>query len=30
MKGNMMKWDLTIPQAILHAEKYNFDGKNQK
>ncbi len=27
MKGNMMKWDLTIPQAILHAEKYNFDGK---
>ena len=27
MKGNMMNWDLTIPQAILHAEKYNFDGK---
>ena len=22
-----MNWDLTIPQAILHAEKYNFDGK---
>ena len=27
MKGNMMNWDLTIPQAILHAEKYNVDGK---
>ena len=27
MKGNMMNWGLTIPQAILHAEKYNFDGK---
>ena len=27
MKGNMMNWDLTIPQAISHAEKYNFDGK---
>ena len=27
MKGNMMNWDLTIPQAILHAEKYNSDGK---
>ena len=27
MKGNMMGWDLTIPQAISHAEKYNFDGK---
>ena len=27
MKGNMMNWDITIPQAILHAEKYNFDGK---
>ena len=26
MKGNMMNWDLTIPHAILHAEKYNFDG----
>ncbi|MDA9027552.1 long-chain fatty acid--CoA ligase [Gammaproteobacteria bacterium] len=27
MKGNMMEWDLTIPQAISHAEKYNFDGQ---
>ena len=27
MNGNMMGWDLTIPQAISHAEKYNFDGK---
>ena len=27
MKGNMMSWDLTIPEAISHAEKYNFDGK---
>ena len=27
MKGNMMNWNLTIPQAISHAEKYNFDGK---
>ena len=27
MKGNMMNWDLTIPQAISHAEKYNFDGR---
>ena len=27
IKGNMMNWDLTIPQAILHAEKLNFDGK---
>ena len=27
MKGNMMNWDLTIPQAILHAEKYNVGGK---
>ena len=27
MKGNMMNWGLTIPQAILHAEKYNFDGR---
>jgi fatty-acyl-CoA synthase len=27
MNGNMMKWDLTIPQAISHAEKYNVDGK---
>ena len=27
MNGNMMNWDLTIPKAILHAEKYNFDGK---
>ena len=27
MKGNMMNWDLTIPQAILHAEKYNFNAK---
>ena len=27
MKGNMMNWDLTIPQAISHAEKYNFDSK---
>tara|TARA_B100000945_G_C20427218_1_gene621282 strand:+ start:5594 stop:7210 length:1617 start_codon:yes stop_codon:yes gene_type:complete len=27
MKGNMMNWDLTIPEAISHAEKYNFDGK---
>ena len=27
MKGNMMNWDLTIPQAILHAEKYNVDGQ---
>jgi acyl-CoA synthetase (AMP-forming)/AMP-acid ligase II len=27
MKGNMMGWALTIPQAISHAEKYNFDGK---
>ena len=25
MKGNMMNWDLTIPQAILHAEKYNVE-----
>ena len=27
MKGNMMEWGLTIPQAISHAEKYNFDGQ---
>ena len=27
MNGNMMGWDLTIPQAISHAEKYNYDGK---
>ncbi len=27
MNGNMMGWDLTISQAISHAEKYNFDGK---
>ena len=27
MKGNMMNWGLTIPQAILHAEKYNVDGQ---
>ena len=27
MNGNMMKWDLTISQAISHAEKYNVDGK---
>ena len=27
MKGNMMNWNLTIPQAISHAEKYNFDGR---
>ena len=27
MKGNMMEWDLTIPHAISHAEKYNFDGQ---
>ena len=27
MKGNMMNWDLTIPQAISHAEKDNFDSK---
>ena len=27
MNGNMMGWDLTIPQAISHAEKYNYDGQ---
>ncbi|MDB4242894.1 long-chain fatty acid--CoA ligase [Gammaproteobacteria bacterium] len=27
MNGNMMEWGLTIPQAISHAEKYNFDGQ---
>ena len=27
MKGNMMNWGLTIPQAILHAEKYNVNGQ---
>ena len=27
MNGNMMGWDLTISQAISHAEKYHFDGK---
>ena len=27
MNGNMMGWELTISQAISHAEKYNFDGK---